>query len=845
MEHIFRLLHPCIRAVVRQPIWVLGLALLATIASVHVTRNLVIDPDFASLIPEQYPSVRALEQMRATIGGGDVSVDLAVESPSFEASLAFAEEIVPLALALRDERSEDGELFFVRAELRRETDFLRDNALYIATDAELDQVVAELDDAIYEAKLEANPFFFDLNDEEEEENDAADELQATFDRIIGKEYYVSEDSITLVVRFFTGGSVTDVGYIEHLYGAMERTIASLEPSSFHPELTTALAGRLWRHRIEVRTVTNDVMGSFGTGLLCVLLVIMVYFLYKAGQARGFRRLNRRAVLLELLLAPTTALIIGVPLLASLCWTAAVACLTFGTLNLLSSTLGLVLFGLGVDYGIHFYARYVEERTVYSPQEAAVRTFMSTGQAIAVGALTTASALYVLVIADFQGFSQFGFIAGSGVLLALVAMLFVLPSMLVAFEWVLGRTGFRRDGGAIRPGKGRLPGARGLLLGSIAAVMLAMIVAPSVRFEYRFGELEPVYEEWVDVATRVGRGFYEAGRRNPAYIVLDDPAKTPVVAAVLRDKMNRDTTTHVVDTDTFTTTILSVETLQERFPMTAQQQQDKLAQIAYIRDTLLADPILPDNSDMATLRRAAQTRAPIALEEFPGELRKRFTSKTGELGTFVTIYPAVGLSDGRKSMAFADDVGEVVLPDGETYYAGSSSIVAADMLRLMRQEAPYMVIASLIIVMLLMWANFLRFRLAFLAFLPMVVGVLWMLLVMKGIGLRMNFYNMVVLPAVIGIGNDAGAHIVHRYREEGRGSLRRVLRSTGEHVAISAVTTMVGFSGLLLSFHPGLNSIGALALIGIGTTLLAALLFLPALIQVLESRADRQSVSSNP
>ena len=53
--------------------------------------------------------------------------------------------------------------------------------------------------------------------------------------------------------------------------------------------------------------------------------------------------------------------------------------------------------------------------------------------------------------------------------------------------------------------------------------------------------------------------------------------------------------------------------------------------------------------------------------------------------------------------------------------------------------------------------------------------------------------------------------------------------------MGAVTTMVGFGGLLLSFHPGLNSIGALAVVGIGATLLAALFFLPALIQVQENR----------
>jgi hypothetical protein len=47
--------------------------------------------------------------------------------------------------------------------------------------------------------------------------------------------------------------------------------------------------------------------------------------------------------------------------------------------------------------------------------------------------------------------------------------------------------------------------------------------------------------------------------------------------------------------------------------------------------------------------------------------------------------------------------------------------------------------------------------------------------------------------------------------------------------------MIGFGGLLLSFHPGLRSIGQLAVIGIGMTLLAALLFLPALIQWVEDR----------
>ena len=56
--------------------------------------------------------------------------------------------------------------------------------------------------------------------------------------------------------------------------------------------------------------------------------------------------------------------------------------------------------------------------------------------------------------------------------------------------------------------------------------------------------------------------------------------------------------------------------------------------------------------------------------------------------------------------------------------------------------------------------------------------------------------------------------------------------------MGSLTTMIGFAGLLLSFHPGIFTIGQLAVIGIGATLVAALLFLPALLQWLENRSAK-------
>jgi len=829
MEQVFQRLRPVIRWAVRRPGTVLLLALALSVLGVSLAMRLRIDTDFSKLIPKSYPSVQALERLREMVGG-ESTVDVAIVSPSFEANRRFAEDLIPKALALKGEGYD--EPYLGRVEYRRETSFLRQNALYFASEEELNELEQFLQEKIEEARLKANPFFFELEEEEEAEEDTTVEaLQVVYEELIGKEYPISDDSTTLVVRFYPTNSQTNIGYIADLYRDLERLVDEMQPHRYHPEMQVVLAGRLLRQLVEVRAITGDVFSSFGAGVTAVLLLVVLYFTYKSYRARAGRRFDRRVLLAELGRMPVMAVLIGLPLLMSLSWSFGLAYVAFKTLNLMTSTLGLVLFGLGIDYGIHFYARYAEERAEgRGVAEAAEITFLSTGQAITIGALTTAVSLYVLMIADFKGFSEFGFIAGSGILFALVAMLVVMPALLsLAERFRLLNLEAGHAAPVHQVGRGRFPAARGVVLASVAAVVLALLFLPRVSFEWDFGKLEPRYEDYKARQDYVERVYQTHGRRNPAYIVVDDPAEVPAVVAALKERAAK---------DTLSPTILDVESLQDRFPMTPEAQQAKLARIARIRE-LLDDPFLRADTSVwiQRLREAAQTRRPISIDEVPDFLKARFTSKTGEIGNFVLIYPSVRLADGRNSMAFAEDVGRVEV-NGKVYYAGSTSLVAADMLRLLLKEAPWMVLLTFVAVTLLMWLNFRTPRWTMLALLPLVVGVLWMLLVMELLGMKLNFYNMVMLPVVLGIGNDAGAHLVHRYRERGPGSILQVLRSTGEHVTMASLTTMMGFAGLLLSFHPGLRSIGELAVVGIGTTLLAALVFLPALIQWLEDREKR-------
>lgn len=826
MERIFEALRPFSRFTVRQAGWVLIVAFALSAVGVNFLRNLSVDTDLSKLIPPEYHSVQALEKLRATVGGEE-TVDLAVVSPSFEANKRFIETLIPRSLQLQ---GQDGEFYFSRADYRRDTEFMKDNALYFATSDELDELELYLEDQIEEARLAANPFFFDLEDEEEEPDTTAESLQQVYNDIVGKDYPVSEDSTALVIRLFPTGSQTDVGLIEAIYADLDELVKDTGPTSYHPEMEVVTAGRPLRRLTEVKTISDDVLGSFLAGVLTVLFVVVSYFMYKGYKVRSGDGFSMPILLGQIARIPVLALLIGLPLLMSLSWTFGVAYLRFETLNLMTSTLGLVLFGLGIDFGIHFFARYTEERgSGMSIIDAVETTFTSTGQAIAIGAFTTAAALYVLVVADFRGFSEFGFIAGTGILFALIAMLVVMPALITVFEKLrlLNLDATTDQKNVTRSKHSVFPGGRTIIIGSLIAVVAALVMLPRVEFEYDFGSLEPVYESYNDRRDYIRRVYDNRGQRNPAYIVVDHPDEVDPILISLRSQ---------VEKDTLSPTVRSIESMQDRFPTKLGGQLSKLERLSYIRE-LLDDPFLSEDEseDMNRLRRAAQTDSAVAIEDVPDYLKTQFTSKSGEIGNFIIIYPLAGLSDGRKSIAFSEDIGQVETAGGSVYHSGSSSLVAADMLKLMQKEAPWMVLATFVIVFLLMMLNFQSVKWALLATIPLVVGILWMMLLMEIFGIKLNFYNLIVLPAVLGIGNDAGVHMVHRFREEGFGSIMSVLRSTGEHVTMGSLTTMIGFAGLLLSFHPGLNSIGQLAVAGIGATLISALLFLPALLQGLQSR----------
>src|SRR5438034_3950774 len=110
---------------------------------------------------------------------------------------------------------------------------------------------------------------------------------------------------------------------------------------------------------------------------------------------------------------------------SLCWSVGVATLVIGHLSLFSVMFISIVIGIGIDYGIYFLFRYEEELFLgRNLKEAIEITAMRSGPGMLLSAITAAATFYVLILTDFRGLQELGFIAGSALLLSWAPMMFV-------------------------------------------------------------------------------------------------------------------------------------------------------------------------------------------------------------------------------------------------------------------------------------------------------------------------------------------------------------------------------------------------------------------------------------
>ncbi|MEK6656637.1 MAG: MMPL family transporter, partial [Nitrospirota bacterium] len=135
------------------------------------------------------------------------------------------------------------------------------------------------------------------------------------------------------------------------------------------------------------------------------------------------------------------------------------------------------------------------------------------------------------------------------------------------------------------------------------------------------------------------------------------------------------------------------------------------------------------------------------------------------------------------------------------------------------------------VFVLVLLDFRSLKRTIIALMPHIIGIIWMMGVMEVLGMKLNYMNIAIVPLIVGMGIDNGVHIIHRHLEDGGKNIPNTIFHTGRAVVMCTATTMAGFGSLVFSRYGGLSSMGAVANIGMITSLIAAIIVLPALLKI--------------
>lgn len=593
----------------------------------------------------------------------------------------------------------------------------------------------------------------------------------------------SPDGDIMLVRARLQQPPTNLEFATGVTNKVEALFVELDAEGYAPDMLAKVGGA-YASSGEAKSIITDLQSATWVSAGLVVGVLLV----------GFRSLRGLVVVL-------------VPLVTSVLSTVALARLVLGELNVLTAFLFAVLLGIGVDFAVHLFAQRQRQGARADWSEI----FAEHLRPLTASMLTTMGSFLVLTLADFRGFQEFGLIAAIGVGVAFIAALVMVP----AFDVLLGASPRATDeptqtaATEEAPRALRAPKLRWALLA--AAVIVGAFGAPRVGFEQDMRELRaPKTSGEKGIAyQRALKATQDTG--TPVVLLADSSAQLDQAVEILEARKEGD-----LLPGTERSWIQSVYSLSTHMPAEQDAKVALLEKIAKTAEGLRA--AAPDHkyaSHLDVLGRLANAK-PITKAELPGWAKQLFEEKNGDVGNIGLLYTQVNGYDLEQVVFVTQRF--TSLMEAPAVRGASTRFILGDLTIAVQEDTRRLPPLALAVIALLIFIDLRKLVPSLLTFATLCAGLLLTFGIMGLWPIRINFYNLVVMPAVVGLGIDASIHLWHARRSAGVGA-------TSKAALISALTTAGGFSGLIVSSHGGLKSIG---LLGVTATLCCVVVAVVAL-----------------
>lgn len=608
--------------------------------------------------------------------------------------------------------------------------------------------------------------------------------------------YLSQHDESAILFLATRADAFNTHESAPLIGAIEEAIDALR--ELYPGLIVDQSGV---HRFALRAeemIKTDIarISTLSALLLSVLLLLL------------FRSLRFIAL---------ASLPIGAGMLAGL----SASLLLFGRVHGISLAFGASMLGVTIDYVVHLYAHQALAPAGHSPK----RSLKAIDRTLMLCAASTSVGFIALLFAPLPGLREVALFAMIGVIVSLLTTRAFLPILMpAAIPETRARALFVR---ALEASLGTLRSRR--LLGAgvfLAAIGFAALSLPALR-------------DSLDKETS-----------------LTDPSGFDR-ELMLEDQRVRDRITRV-DQRRFIAAIGETEIDALAAHLEAGAIASASINAGELESYLALDGLLVDPGLALSMRERLRSD-----EGLPARLDRAFTRAGFNAGSFEPFFDdlhapipsplsfdelmdsplrslarsmRVELSDGRIAfLLFLSGVNEIDALSARV--AQHPSLLFVDQSDLMggseamgEGRVRILILMALLGVFSLIFARQRSLRAALAALLPSLVAAIFTLTVLVQLGRPIDLILATTLLLVVCMGVDFGVFLVDAERSDD--ALKQ--RSSLLAIALSAMTTMMGFGLLSSASHPLLASIGLTAMMGI----FACLLLAPSAIALLGLRAKK-------
>lgn len=775
-------------ALLRRPRWTLLCLVILSGLGAWWGAGIQIRGDLEDLFPDDTPVVQRARAARAILGQRSQLLIL-VGGPDKALNRVVGQEIT---LALEAEEGLISSVAF-----HRDISFFEKNALLYLEVAQVQDVLDEVSNAISQAVM-VDDFEF----EEDLEVDSAHGGAGGESRIPTREtiaekyknqelgaYFESPDGQVLAIKATPTFKPTETGRGEELNRIVQQALDAAKAKPGRQDITFSVEGEYSQLAKTVDTIRSELKLATVVALATICLILLV----------GFRRL--RAIVLVLF-----------PLLVGLAWTLFAARLAVGYLNIITAFIFAILVGLGIDFVLHGVGRVEEdERKGHDLRDALQGGLTDLGPSMLAAGLTTMATFAVLITFDFRGFSQFGFLAATGVLACLAALYVFYPPLALSLERLLPRRVSPQAAAETRSPRPR-DGSRKLR--ALAGLAIYVAVALTAWGASSLGDVvfEADTRAWRTKVSRTSSELVTKYRREasqrpnaPALVVTAGLAETQALHASLHDRL--------AGSDL-------LQEVRSIYTFVPEEQDAKLALVREIKRKLdnKADYLEEQaQRDAADLRRHLSPSR-FDADDLPEWLKAEFRDSEGRFGRYVLLYFKGVKSNAAHVMQIRQAFEQISLGD-TTFTSTASYYILAEVYRVVKEDGPRAVAYAALVIFIFLLLFFRGVGDALLVFIPLVVAFVTLMGILAASGISLNIFNIVVLPIIFGIGVDTSIHLVSRLN---RGcSLHQTLATAGKAGLLSSATTIAGFLSLLVVSNDGLQSLGLVAAIGVAAAFIAS------------------------